>query len=103
MTFRIPPTSKYIQMATTGRATGVWERCENTFYFQMPPGITKAYMEFSGIPWTIISLTLIHPNIQEALLIGEIMIMIMRVTDFSWKENFPGATIHDAKHYKSPF
>ena len=37
-------------MATVGRATGVWERGENTFYFQMPPGITKAYMEFSGIP-----------------------------------------------------
>ena len=50
MTFRIPPTSKYVQMATAGRATGVWDRCENTFYFQMPPGITKAYMEFSGIP-----------------------------------------------------
>ena len=37
-------------MATVGRATSVWDRCENTFYFQMPPGITKAYMEFSGIP-----------------------------------------------------
>ena len=37
-------------MATVGRATGVWDRCENTFYFQMPPGITKGYMEFSGIP-----------------------------------------------------
>ena len=22
---------------------------EHTFYFQMPPGITKAFMEFSGI------------------------------------------------------
>ena len=50
MTFRIPPTSKYVQMATAGKATGVWDRRENTFYFQIPPGITKAYMEFSGIP-----------------------------------------------------
>ena len=37
-------------MAAAGRATGVWERREHTFYFQMPPGITKAFMEFSGIP-----------------------------------------------------
>ena len=50
MSFRVPPTSKYVQMATAGRATGVWDRHENTFYFQMPPGITKPYMEFSGIP-----------------------------------------------------
>ena len=50
MSFRIPPTSKYVQIATVGRATGVWNRQENTFYFQLPPGITKGYMEFSGIP-----------------------------------------------------
>ena len=25
-------------------------RREHTFYFQTPPGITKAFMEFSGIP-----------------------------------------------------
>ena len=50
MSFRIPPTSKYVQMAAAGRATGVWDRRENMFYFQMPPGITKGYMEFSGIP-----------------------------------------------------
>ena len=50
MSFRIPPTSKYVQMATAGRATGVWDKRENTFYFQMPSGITKGYMEFSGIP-----------------------------------------------------
>ena len=37
-------------MAAAGRATGVWNRREHTFYFQMPPGITKASMEFSGIP-----------------------------------------------------
>ena len=37
-------------MAAAGRATGVWDRREHTFYFQMPPGITKASMEFSGIP-----------------------------------------------------
>ena len=23
---------------------------KNTFYFQLPPGITKGYMEFTGIP-----------------------------------------------------
>ena len=37
-------------MAAVGRATGLWDRRENIFYFQMPPGITKGYMEFSGIP-----------------------------------------------------
>ena len=37
-------------MATTGRATGVWDRQEHTFYFQLPPGIIKGNMEFSGIP-----------------------------------------------------
>ena len=42
--------SNYVQMAAAGRATGVWDRQEHTFYFQMPPGITKAFMEFSGIP-----------------------------------------------------
>ena len=49
MNFRVPPTSNYVQMAAAGRATGVWDRREHTFYFQMPPGITKALMEFSGI------------------------------------------------------
>ena len=28
----------------------IWDRREHTFCFQMPPGITKASMEFSGIP-----------------------------------------------------
>ena len=37
-------------MAAAGRATGVWDRREHTFSFQMPPGITRASMEFSGIP-----------------------------------------------------
>ena len=37
-------------MAAVGRATGVWDRREHTFSFQMLPGITKAYMEFSGVP-----------------------------------------------------
>ena len=51
MTFRTPPTSKYVQMATAmGRTSGVWDRREHTFYFQLPPGITKGYMEFTGIP-----------------------------------------------------
>ena len=26
MSFRIPPTSNYVQMAAAGRATGVWDR-----------------------------------------------------------------------------
>ena len=80
-------------MAAAGRATGVWDRCENTFYFQMPPGITKAYMEFSGIlgPYQFDFDT---SQCTGSLLIGEIMIITMRVTDFSWRENFPGATIH---------
>ena len=50
MSFRIPPTSKYVQMAAAGRATGTWDRRENSFNFQIPPGITKGYMEFTGIP-----------------------------------------------------
>ena len=50
MNFRVPPTSNYVQMAAAGRATGVWDRREHTFTFQMPPGITRASMEFSGIP-----------------------------------------------------
>ena len=37
-------------MAAAGKATGVWNRREHTFSFQMPPGITKASMEFTGIP-----------------------------------------------------
>ena len=49
MNFRVPPTCNYVQMAAAGRATGVCDRREHTFYFQMPPGITKASMEFSGI------------------------------------------------------
>ena len=50
MSFRIPPTSKYVQMAAVGRATGTWDRRENSFIFQLLPGITKGYMEFTGIP-----------------------------------------------------
>ena len=50
MNFRVPPSSNYVQMAAAGRATGVWDRREHTFSFQMPPGITRASMEFSGIP-----------------------------------------------------
>ena len=49
----------------------------------------------SQVYWAIINLTLIRPNAQVALLAGEIMIMTMKVTDFRWKENFPGATEHD--------
>ena len=50
MSFRIPPISKYVQMAAAGRATGTWDRRQNTFIFHLPPGITKGYMEFTGIP-----------------------------------------------------
>ena len=49
MDFRVPPTSNYVQMAAVERATGIWDQREHTFYFQMLPGITKAFMEFSGI------------------------------------------------------
>ena len=94
MSFRVPPTSKYVQMAAAGRASGVWYRQEHTFYFQMPPGITKASMELSGIP-AIMNLTLTCPNVQVALLAGEIMTTIMKVLDIRWKENFQGATEYD--------
>ena len=50
LNFRVPPTSNYVQMAAAGRAKGIWDRREHTFSFQMPPGITKASMEFTGIP-----------------------------------------------------
>ena len=80
-------------MAIAGRATGVWHRRENTFYFQMPPGITKAYMEFSGILGHY-QFDFDMSQCTGSYLNGEITTMTMRVTDFSWKENFPGATMH---------
>ena len=49
MSFRIPPTSNYVQMAAAGRVTGTWDRRENSFVFSLPPGITKGYVEFIGI------------------------------------------------------
>ena len=83
MSFRIPPTSKYAQMAAVGRATGVWDRREHTFYFQMPPKVTWSFQVYLDIT----NLTLIHSNVQVAMLTGEIMIMTMRVTDFNLKES----------------
>ena len=42
MNFIVPPTINYVQMAAAGRATGIWDGREHTFYFQMPPGITES-------------------------------------------------------------
>ena len=42
-----------------------------------------------------INLTLICPNVQVAMLIGEIMIMTMRVTGFNLKESSHGGADHD--------
>ena len=36
-------------MAAAGRATSIWDRRENSFVFHLPLGITKGYMEFTGI------------------------------------------------------
>ena len=95
MSFRIPPTSKYVQMAAMGRASGVWDRQEHTFYFQLPPGITKGYMEFTGIPGYY------QFDFDTALCSGSYVkwgdtIMTMRVNHkFSLKGNFHGGADHD--------
>ena len=65
------------------------------------PSISRCHQVLQKHLWrsqvyrAIISLTLIRPNAQVVLLAGAIMIMTMKVTDFRWKENFPGATEHD--------
>ena len=51
MSFRIPPTSKYAQIAAAGIATGTWDRRENSFVFLFPPGTPKGYMKFTGISY----------------------------------------------------
>ena len=51
---------------------------------QVSPKVTWSFQVYLGI----MNLTLILFNVQEAMLIGEIMISIMRVTGFSLKENF---------------
>ena len=102
MSFRIPPTSKYVQMATTGRATGVWDQWEHTFYFQLPPGITKGYMEFSGIPgyyefdFDTVQCSWSYVNW------GDYDFDYESATGFSLKENFQGGVDCMTKHYQPP-
>ena len=94
MSFRIPPTSKYVQMAAMGSATGVWDRWEHTFYFQLPPGITKVYMEFSGIPGYY-QFDFNTAQCSGSYIKWGIMIMTMRVTIFSLKGNFHSGVDYD--------
>ena len=55
---------------------------------QVLPKLTWSFQVYLAIT----SITLIRPNVQLAMLTGEITIMTMRATDFSLKENFPGGT-----------
>ena len=41
MSFRIPLSTKYVQMAAAGRATGTWHTRENKFVFCLPPDIPQ--------------------------------------------------------------
>ena len=65
------------------------------------PSISRCHQVLQRHLWSsqvyqaITNLILIQPSAQAALLAGEIMTMITKVTDFRWKENFPGATGHD--------
>ena len=78
-----------------------WEEQQVYGTDESTPSISRCHQVLPKHLWSsqvyqaIISLTLIRPNAQVALLAGEIMIMTMKVTDFSWKENFQGVTIHD--------
>ena len=81
-------------MAAAGRATGVWDRREHTFSFQMPPGITRASMEFSGIPGHY------QFDFDTAQCTGSFVGWGEYDYDyeserFQMKENSPGATGHD--------
>ena len=48
--------------------------------------VLQKHLWSSQVYRAIINLTLTHPNAQVVLLAGEIMIMIMKVTDSRWKE-----------------
>ena len=73
------------QVYGTDDSTTSISRCH-----QVLPKLTWSFQVY----WAIIILTLIRPNVHVALMAGEIMTMTMKVTDFSWKENFLGVTIH---------
>ena len=68
---------------------------ENTPSISRCHQVSRKHSWSSQVYQAIISLTSICPNAQVALLAGEIMITTMKVTIFSWKENFQGATICD--------
>ena len=74
------------QVSGTDESTPSISRCHQ---------VSQKHLWSSQVYRAIISLTLTHPNAQVVLLAGETMIMTMKVTDFRWKENFPGATEHD--------
>ena len=61
----------------------------------MPPGITKASMEFSGIPGHYQFDFDTWHNVQVVLLAGVNMTMITKMRDFRWKENLPDVTEPD--------
>ena len=60
----------------------------------MPPGITKASMEFSGIPGHY-QFDFDTAQCTGSFLAGVNMTMIMKVRDFRWKENLPDVTEPD--------
>ena len=71
------------QASGTGESTPSISRCHQ---------VLQKHLWSSQVYRAIISLILTHPNAQVVLLTREKMIMIMKVTDFRWKENLPGAT-----------
>ena len=82
-------------MAAAGRASRCLGQDERTPSISRCHQVLQKHLWSSQVYQAITKLTLIQPSAQAALLAGEIMIMIMKVTDFRWKESFPGATGHD--------
>ena len=74
------------QVSGTDESTPSISRCHQ---------VLQKHLWSSQVYQAIINLTLTCPNAQVVLLAGEIMIMTTKVTDFRWKESFPGATGHD--------
>ena len=95
MSFRIPPTSKYFQMAALQEEQQVYGKDEKTPFIsschQVLPKVTWSFQVYLGT----INLTLIGPNVQVVMLTGEIMITTMRVTIFSLKESSHSGANHN--------
>ena len=65
------------------------------------PSISRCRQVLQKHPWSsqvyraITNLILTCPNAQVVLLAGENMIKVTKVTDFRWKESFPGVIKQD--------